>query len=133
MTKRKMTQLLMYVIVGVILFGFAIMVYVCFWIKRTHGRALRNHTLPADPNYDETESIAKIDVSYVRSSHTNSNQDQHLTHQGSSGISIRENLQTIIDHESHTSEETTSDFFDIGLQQREDTTEVHQMTHTFVT
>ncbi|CAC5421334.1 unnamed protein product [Mytilus coruscus] len=127
-TKRKMSPYPIPIIVGLVLFGFAIIVNVCFWVKRTQVRALRDQNMPADPNYDEIESISYSAVINVHSLHTNSNQDQHLTHQGSSCISKKENVQTIVDNESHTSEETTSDFFDIGLLQREATEEVHHVS-----
>ncbi|CAC5421331.1 unnamed protein product [Mytilus coruscus] len=128
LTNRKMTQFLIPVIVGVVLFGFAIIIYVCFRVKRTQVRVISDINELVDPNYEEIGSISYSAVVNVRSSHTNGNRDQHSTHSGASGISKRENVQSTVDNESHTSEKTTSDFFDIGLQQREATEGVHQVS-----
>ncbi|XP_052084707.1 uncharacterized protein LOC127721929 isoform X3 [Mytilus californianus] len=126
-TKRKITLVLIPSIVVVVLFGFVIIVYVCFWVKRTQVRAIRDHNVPDDPYYEEIEPISYRAVSNVCSSHSNNIQDQHLTHPGASGISKRVNVQSFVDNESNKSDETTSDFFDIRSLQRE-TTEVHRVS-----
>ncbi|CAC5382518.1 unnamed protein product [Mytilus coruscus] len=126
-TKRNMTRLLIPSIVGVVLFGFVIIVYVCFWVKRTQVSAIRDHIVRDDPNYEEIWPISYRAVSNVRSSHSNDSQDQNLTHPGTSGISKRVNVQSFVDNENNTSDEASSDFSDIQSLQRE-TTEVHRVS-----
>lgn len=114
------------VIICVVLLSFAIIVYVYVRVQRTQLRAIRDPTLPADPNDDEIGSTSHIDVRNVRSSFTNGNQEHHSTNAGASGVSKMEDMQSDVDNVSQISNETTSDFFDIGLLQHEATEETHK-------
>lgn len=94
-------------------------------VQRTQLRAIREPSLPAEPNHDDIGSTSQIDVSNVRSSFTNSNQEHHSSNAGASGVSKMEDMQSNVDNVTHISDETTSDFFDIGLLQHEATRERH--------
>lgn len=121
-----MATILIPVIICVVLLSFAIIVYVYVRVQRTQLRAIGDPTLPADPNNDEIGSTSHIDVSNVRSSFTNGNREHHSTNAGASGVSKMEDMQSNVDNVSHLSDKTTSDCFDIGSLQHEDTEETHK-------